>query len=420
MPRAARFLRVEDDRREGKYHYEPGREPCEPGTGDTSDRDLDKPFQPECGEERKQHRRRHEVCSDVGDAVDERVSEEEPEGEADGCEPDGAAPQQHEPERARAEQNRMQIASEETQDLEEAVRLVGGAELAHQELIGACRDVLAQAASAASAQLNVDPALLDRLSGATITVRRERIVLDELALLLGVRLGLSIEIDAGRLVVRAGRSGQEARLLGALALVDYAMVGHPEPRLTPHLRFERAVLLFWSGRAADATLAFSDFVSAFPGHEKSAEARLLAIVAALRAGLHAEAAKNLASIEESSEGIPAVPGAALLPARVRAAQGELADAALHARKAAAMRRTSAASGSGETNSRHSLATTCSAVAGCASSRSSTPSPSKRAVRPRMVFSPRSCSSGRNTNAPVSRSRLQPENARAASFTSRSP
>ncbi len=62
-----------------------------------------------------------------------------------------------------------------------------------------------------------------------------------------------------------------------------------------------------------------------------------------------------------------------------------------------MRVTSAASGSGDTNSRQSFAVTCCAVSGRASSRSSTASPSSGPLLPSTVFIPASCKRGRNTN-----------------------
>ena len=93
------------------------------------------------------------------------------------------------------------------------------------------------------------------------------------------------------------------------------------------------------------------------------------------------------------------------------------------RKRSATRLSSAVSAgdaaAGDTNSRHSLPAMNSAVAGCASRMSSTSSPSKLPLRPSTRFSPVSCI-GARPKLPVSRSRLQPVKARAASLMSCSP
>jgi hypothetical protein len=85
-----------------------------------------------------------------------------------------------------------------------------------------------------------------------------------------------------------------------------------------------------------------------------------------------------------------------------------------------MRFTSRSSGVGETNSRHSLRTRCSAVCGRASRMSSTASPSSLPLTPSTVLIPLSWAKGRQRNSPLAGSMLQPVKARAASLTSCSP
>jgi tetratricopeptide (TPR) repeat protein len=107
----------------------------------------------------------------------------------------------------------------------------------------------------------------------------------------------------------------------------------------PALRYQRACLLFESGAAAEAGAAFTDLVRDFPGEDSASEARILSVAASLCAGRHAEALATLAMVEESRQGIPAMAGAELLPARVHAAAGNLTEALVRARKVAATGRT---------------------------------------------------------------------------------
>jgi hypothetical protein len=196
-------------------------------------------------------------------------------------------------------------------------------------------EVLSAIAAAAEVPLNVDPGLLDELATVGVTVRRDRIVLDEAVLLLGLRLSLDIQASAEGVRVRKVPPSPEARRAVALAHVDHAMLAHPEPQLMPGLRYRRACLLLESDRADEASLAFTEFAGDFPGHELAPQARVLAVAAALRAGLIPAALDGLGSLQESEVPMPEMPGAELLAARVHAAAGRLGDALVHARKVAA-------------------------------------------------------------------------------------
>jgi tetratricopeptide (TPR) repeat protein len=196
-------------------------------------------------------------------------------------------------------------------------------------------DLLSRAASVLSVPLKVDPAILDDLARRTVSIHRTRIVLDELGLLLGIKLGVLVVAGGGALELKSGGSPTELAAAQALTHLGHALVGHADPELMPGLRYQRACLLLEAGAADEAATAFADLVRDFPGHALSAGARLLSIGAALRAGRAAEAMSLLIAIEESRDGLPPIPKAELLPARVFAAIGNRNEALLRARKVAA-------------------------------------------------------------------------------------
>jgi tetratricopeptide (TPR) repeat protein len=196
-------------------------------------------------------------------------------------------------------------------------------------------DVLSRAAAVLGTPLKIDPAILDELGRARISVRRTNVVLDELCLLIGLKLSVAAGLEGGALHLRPGGQPEALAAAQALAHVDHVLLAHPSPELVAGLRYQRACLLLESGAADQAFTAFADLVSDFPGHPLSQGSRLLCVAAALRAGLHAEAVGHLAAIEESREGMPAIPGAALLAPRVHAAAGNFQEALLRARKIAA-------------------------------------------------------------------------------------
>jgi tetratricopeptide (TPR) repeat protein len=195
-------------------------------------------------------------------------------------------------------------------------------------------DLLTRAAAATGTRLRVEPAILTELGGRVVNVSRERILLDELAILLGARLGLRARVDAGALVVARTPDSEGAASEYALAHVEHALLAYPEPQLMASLRRERARLLFDCGRWADAAEAYAGLARESPNHPSAADARILVVSASMRAGLHAEALAALAQIEQSRQGIPDVPGAELLPARIHAAAGNWKEALVRARRVA--------------------------------------------------------------------------------------
>jgi tetratricopeptide (TPR) repeat protein len=196
-------------------------------------------------------------------------------------------------------------------------------------------DLVTQAAARAGVPLRVDPAVLEDLGRRKISVNRERIVLDDLVLLAGTKAGVDVRARDGGLIVEKGPESRTAAVKAALEHADRALLGHPDPQLAPTLRYHRAQLLLETGAAAEAAAAFADLAREFPGHPASAEARVLAVHAALAAGRTTEALGMLAALEDSSDGIPAIPGADLLPARVHLAAGNLEQALVRSRKVAA-------------------------------------------------------------------------------------
>jgi hypothetical protein len=195
-------------------------------------------------------------------------------------------------------------------------------------------DLVARVAGLTGARLRVDPAILDDLASRTVTVVRARILVDELAALLGAKLGLRARFEEGAFVLTPASAAKPAAA-AALAQVEHAILAHPEPQLMAALRHQRACLLLDAGAPAEAAVAFTDLVREFPSHSAAVEARILAVVGFLRAGRHAEALFALGELEQSRHGIPKTPGAELLPARVHAAAGNWNEALVRARKTAA-------------------------------------------------------------------------------------
>jgi tetratricopeptide (TPR) repeat protein len=201
-------------------------------------------------------------------------------------------------------------------------------------------DVVARAAAVSGTRLNVDPDLLDFLATRNITVRRSRVLLDELALLCAAEGGFRARLEGGvlSLTPETGTKGGRPALGAALAQVEHAVTAQPEPQLMAALRFQRACLLLESGAPLDAAIALTELGRDFPGHAAGAEAGALAVAAYLRAGRHAEALEALDRLEESRQGIPLIPGADLLPARAHSAAGNWKEALVRARKAASSAR----------------------------------------------------------------------------------
>jgi tetratricopeptide (TPR) repeat protein len=202
-------------------------------------------------------------------------------------------------------------------------------------------DVVARAAAVSGTRLNVDPEILDTLARQNVTVRRNRVLLEELALLCAAKGGFRARLEGGVLSLSPDAPGKGGRpsLGSALAQVEHAVVAYPEPQLMPALRFYRACLLLESGAALDAAIALTDLGRDFPGHAAAAEAGALAVTAYLRAGHHDEALEALDRLEESRHGLPPIAGADLLPARAHAAAGNWKEALVRARKAASSART---------------------------------------------------------------------------------
>lgn len=195
-------------------------------------------------------------------------------------------------------------------------------------------DLITKAAAVSAVPLKLEPGAMDVLARRTVTVHRERILLDELGLLLGLELALRVSFADASLTLGPAGSGAAAGASAALLHVEHALLGHAAQELMPPLRYQRACLLLASGDAEAATTAFADLIADFPGHSLSVDSRGLAITAALRAGRHDRALSFLGTTEESADGLLAALGADLLPARVHAASGNTKEALLRARRVA--------------------------------------------------------------------------------------
>ena len=176
-------------------------------------------------------------------------------------------------------------------------------------------DLVTRAAATVGVPLHVDPAVLEDLSKRTITVRRDRIVLDDLVLLAGTRVGVGVRAKDGRIFIAPDPKSRLSAVQTALEHADRALLGHPDPQLAPSLRYQRGCLLLETGAAAEAAAAFADLAREYPGHPASAESRVLALHASLLAGRTTEALGMLAAIEESSDGIRSDPRRRAAPAR---------------------------------------------------------------------------------------------------------